>query len=316
LKHLLIDRPERSARIGFAANRLNRLSDRRDDPAFIDLLRRSEDARSLVLASEVPILKFTGDEYEALFTFAEVKALGSPREEAFLGQDGNCPLFATLIEDEAPENAQGRDDIVKLDLRSIATQGLLAPGLLGALAQAKSVMHWHSRHRFCSNCGAPSRVTAAGWRRTCDVCKAHHFPRTDPVVIMMVVDGDNCLLGRPLGSPANMYTCLAGFIEAGETCEDAVRREIYEETGIIAGRVDYVASQPWPFPASLMIGCVAQAESRAVAIDRRELEDARWFNREEVALMLAKAHPAGLISPPRLAIANHLIEAWTLREIH
>lgn len=315
MKHLLIDRPERSARTGFALNRLNRLSERRDDAAFIAALRQSETARSLVLVGDVPILKRIHNRYDAHFTFPEVESLGTARETAFLGHDGEKAIFATLIEAEAPENAQGRDDIAMLDLRSIAGQGLVSADIVGALGQAKSLMHWHSRHRFCSNCGAPSKVSAAGWRRTCDSCQAQHFPRTDPVVIMIVVHGDDCLLGRQPGYPEGMYSCLAGFMEAGETCEDAVRREICEEVGIAAGRIDYVASQPWPFPASLMFGSIAQAQSRDLAIDTKELEDARWFSRGEVGLMLGKVHPSGLTCPPKLTIANLLIEAWTLREI-
>lgn len=315
LKHLLINRQERSARTGFSGNRLDRLSERRDDAAFVETLLRSESTRTIVLAGDIPLLQRIGNGYDALFRMSEVEALGTARETAFLGRDATGAVFATLIEAEAPKNAQGRDDIVMLDLRSIAAQGFLQPEILGVLAEAKSLMHWHSRHRFCSNCGAPSTVTAAGWRRTCDACKAQHFPRTDPVVIMIVVEGEDCLLGRQPGFTKGMYSCLAGYMEAGETCEDAVRREVFEEVGIVAGGVDYIASQPWPFPASLMIGCIARAQGREITIDTHELEDARWFDREEVGLMLQRRHPSGLTCPPKVAIANLLIESWVLREI-
>lgn len=302
-------------RTGFANNRLDRLAERRDDAPFIAELKGSPTARSFVFAGETPILKRLANIHDPLFSFAEIEALGTARETAFLGSDAERPIFAALVEAETPENGQGRDDLAMLDLRSIASQGLLPADLLGALAQAKSLMHWHSRHRFCSNCGAPSVVTAAGWRRTCGTCKAQHFPRTDPVVIMIVVDGGKCLLGRQPGFPPGMFSCLAGFVEAGETCEDAVRRETREEAGVIIGRVDYIASQPWPFPASLMIGCVAEAQTREITIDGKEIEEARWFSREEAGLMLARAHPAGLTCPPKLAIANLLIESWVLGEI-
>ncbi|HYP57863.1 MAG TPA: NAD(+) diphosphatase [Beijerinckia sp.] len=306
--------PDRSLLTGFAVNRLNRLSERRGDRQFIEGLKGAPSARSLVLSGDIPVLKRAKNSFDAHFTFIEAESLGTVRETAFLGMDGEDPLFATLIEAETPENAQGRDDIAMIDLRSIATQGLVPAETLGVLGQAKSLMYWHTRHRFCSNCGAPSIVLAAGWRRECPACKASHFPRIDPVVIMLVHEGEECLLGRQAGFPAGMYSCLAGFVESGETCEDAVRREVFEEAGIGVGRVDYLASQPWPFPASLMIGCIAVAASHALTVDHRELEDARWFSREEVKLMLAKSHPAGLTCPPKLAIANLLIRAWALNE--
>jgi NAD+ diphosphatase len=261
------------------------------------------------------VLKRSAEHFDALFTGAEAAALGEARETAFLGLDGETPLFATLIDEETPETSQGRDDITMIDLRSIATQGLVPPEILGALGQAKSLMHWHSRHRFCSNCGAPSRVAAAGWRRTCDGCKTHHFPRTDPVVIMLVLDGDSCLMGRQADYPAGMYSCLAGFVEAGETIEDAVRRETREESGVTVGEVEYFASQPWPFPASLMIGAIAHARTRRLVIDAKELEDARWFPRDDVRLMLDNQHHEGFSCPPKLAVANLLIRAWAAGEV-
>ncbi|MBV9394212.1 MAG: NAD(+) diphosphatase, partial [Methylobacteriaceae bacterium] len=205
----------------------------------------------------------------------------------------------------------GHDGLTSIDLRSIALQGLVSPKMVGALGQAKSVMYWHAHHRFCANCGAPTRVTAAGWRRECDACSTHHFPRTDPVAIMLATDGDRCLLGRQARFPAGMYSCLAGFIESGETIEDGVRREIKEEAGITTGRITYLASQPWPFPCSLMIGCLAEATSRDLKVDTTELEDARWFTREDARMMLGNAHPAKLFAPPKIAIAHHLLAAWT-----
>ena len=173
-------------------------------------------------------------------------------------------------------------------------------------------MYWHQRHRFCSNCGAPTGVTAAGWRRECASCNAQHFPRTDPVAIMLAVRGEHCLLGRQSRFPPGMYSCLAGFIEPGETLEDAVRRELFEEAGTQVGAVRYLASQPWPFPASLMIGCLAEATSDAIVVDHNELEDARWFSREETRAMLEGRHPDGLACPQPIAIANSLMRAWAL----
>ena len=147
------------------------------------------------------------------------------------------------------------------------------------------------------------------------MCKALHFPRTDPVVIMLAVDGDACLLGRQPRFPKGMYSALAGFLEPGETIEASVRREIKEETGVICGAIQYFASQPWPFPASLMIGCFAQAESRSLEIDRLELEDARWFSREEARALIERRHPDGLSAPTPMAIAHHLLKRWAYKRI-
>ena len=178
------------------------------------------------------------------------------------------------------------------------------------LAAAKALMHWHAHHRFCANCGALTDVAVAGWRRDCKVCKATHFPRTDPVVIMLAVDGDACVLGRQPRFPKGMYSALAGFVEPGETIEAAVRREIWEEAGVACGAVQYFASQPWPFPASLMIGCFAEARDRSLKVDQVELEDARWFTREEAVALLEKRHPDRLAAPTPVAIAHHLLKQW------
>jgi NAD+ diphosphatase len=201
------------------------------------------------------------------------------------------------------------------DLRTIAVMGLAEPGHLAAMAEAKAMLHWHARHRFCANCGAPTAVVEAGWRRDCPGCRAQHFPRTDPVVIMLTISGDRCLLGRQTRFLPNMWSCLAGFVEPGESIEQAVRRETREEAGIMCGRVSYFASQPWPFPMSLMIGCHAEALSTDIIVDRNELEDARWVDREEAAQMLAWRHPAGLRTPAPFAIAHHIIRAWAERKV-
>jgi len=197
-----------------------------------------------------------------------------------------------------------------IDLRSIAVQSLVGADHLPPLAEAKALLHWHAKHRFCSNCGAATQVLQSGWKRDCAACKVEHFPRTDPVVIMLAVDGDRCVLGRSGRFVSTMWSCLAGFVEPGEAIEDAVRREIREEVGISCGRVDYFASQPWPFPSSLMIGCHAQALSHDIVVDREELEGARWFDREEIAAMLLRRHPDGLTTPPPVAIAHHIIRSW------
>jgi NAD+ diphosphatase len=156
----------------------------------------------------------------------------------------------------------------------------------------------------------PTRPVEGGWRRDCANCRVQHFPRTDPVVIMLAIAGERCVLGRSPRFAPTMWSCLAGFVEPGETIEDAVRREVREEVGIACGRVTYFASQPWPFPTSLMIGCHAEAFTDEIVVDRSELEDARWFTRDELALMLVRKHPQGLTATPPIAIAHHIIRRY------
>jgi len=194
-----------------------------------------------------------------------------------------------------------------IDLRSLGMQGLIPNQSLGILAHGKSMTSWHRSHRFCSTCGAASVAVDAGLRRHCPSCNANHFPRTDPVVIMLIMHGDNCLLGRGANYNEGQYSTLAGFVDQGETIEEAVRREIMEETRIEVGNVSYFASQPWPFPSTLMIGCHGEALSFDIHIDDHEIEHARWFSRKEVRLMFDKTHPDELIVPPKYAIAHHLI---------
>lgn len=176
-------------------------------------------------------------------------------------------------------------------------------------ATARSLLAWHGSHGFCSACGAASEVAKAGWQRGCPSCGAQHFPRTDPVVIMLVTRGNRALIGRSPGWPEGMYSCLAGFMEPGEPLEAAVRREVAEETGVRVGPVRFIASQPWPFPSSLMLGCHGEAETEALVLDPVEIEDAMWLTREELAEVFAGTHPV-VRAPRRGAIAGHLLRMW------
>ncbi|HRO13568.1 MAG TPA: NAD(+) diphosphatase [Paracoccus sp. (in: a-proteobacteria)] len=176
-------------------------------------------------------------------------------------------------------------------------------------ATARALAGWHVSHRFCSACGQPSEPAQSGWQRRCPACGIAHFPRTDPVVIMLITRGDQVLLGRSPGWPEGMYSCLAGFIEPGETLEAAVRREVAEETGIRVGAVRYAASQPWPFPASLMLGCLGEAETDAITLDPAELEDAMWVDRAMLREMIEGRHPS-LRAARKGAIAGWLIGQW------
>ncbi len=309
----MTDRPDLGPhpRLGYTASAIDRAAERRGDAAALAKLARSDRAGLYLIGGEFVVLKKNrGEEFDPLFSPAEADALGSARETVFLGLMEQAPRFGIGLDLVAVEPLKARNDLKITDLRTIAVQGLVGAEHLPPLAEAKAVLGWHARHRFCPNCGAPTLVVQAGWRRDCPSCKAEHFPRTDPVVIMLAIAGERCVLGRSPRFAPTMWSCLAGFAEPGETIEEAVRREVLEEVGIACGRVKYFASQPWPFPASLMIGCHAQALSENIVIDRSEIEDARWFGREELALMLARQHPQGLTTPPPVAIAHHIIRDY------
>ncbi len=307
----------------FAGAGLDRASARREDAAFLANSRAEPRARAALIARDMLVLG--RETRQAFWPLALAESLGS-REVILLGLDPDgAPYFAAALPEAAVEQragggdgfldgrvliVPGREDLLPIDMRSIALQGLVPPAEVAILGQAKAIADWHARHRFCAKCGQPTRVTAAGWRRECDACKAQHFPRTDPVVIMLVIDGERCLLGRQARFPKGMYSALAGFVEPGETVEEAVRREIHEESGIVCDEVRYLASQPWPFPSSLMIGCLARAVTSGIVVDREELEDARWFSRDELHLMFDRRHPEGVFAPVRMAIAHHLLKFW------
>jgi NAD+ diphosphatase len=296
--------------LGYTASLIDRAADRRTDAALLAKFAADPQAGAYVIGGEQVVMKQRGELTDPLFSIAEADGLGATREKIFLGLLNNAPRFGFGLDPKAIEPLKTRNDLKITDLRSIAVQGLVDAGHLPPLAEAKALLGWHARHRFCPNCGTPTRVVQGGWRRDCPNCHVEHFPRTDPVVIMLVIAGDRCVLGRSPRFAATMWSCLAGFCEPGETIEEAVRREVFEEVGIVAGRVSYFASQPWPFPMSLMIGCYAEAKSGDIVIDRSEIEDARWFDREELAAMLAMRHPDGLTTPPPIAIAHHIIRDY------
>ncbi len=311
--------------IGFAGNPLDRLSQIRDDAAAVAQMAADPGARAAVFVQSMPILRIEGEKAIALHPQSDAKNLGSTTAEVLLGRDESGPVFALLLPDgaaheEEPTETGALVDHRRLilpqhpelqirDLRTIAGKALLDGSELAILAQAKSILHFHATHGFCARCGAATKSVHAGWRRDCPACGAQHFPRTDPVAIMLVTDGDNVLFGRQTHFPQKMYSCLAGFIESGETLEETVRREVMEEAGIIVGAVTYRASQPWPFPANLMIGCFAQALSRDIRIDP-ELEDCRWFSRAEAQAMVEERHGGGFFAPGKIAIARTLLDQW------
>lgn len=298
---------EASSLTGYAVNRIERRSEGRGDDSLAVAL--ADPAARFYLFRGEPALVGAGGG-DPLFTATQAKALGADLEKAvLLGWSEGAPRLAAALPDEAEID---ESKIVATTLRALASADLLAPEHLGALAQGRALLNWHKRHGFCAVCGTATTSTLGGIRRHCPNCGAEHFPRTDPVVIMLVIDPkENCaVLGRSARFNPGMYSCLAGFMEPGETIEDAVRRETLEESGVRVGRVRYHASQPWPFPSSLMIGCHAEALSTAIQRDEAELEDCRWFTREEVRRMLAGNHLEGITVPVSMAIASLLIRTW------
>jgi NAD+ diphosphatase len=299
-----------SPQLGYIASRINRAADLRGDAAVLKQFSDDAHAGVYVIGGETVVLKAATPTCEPLFTPTEAHALGRVHESVFLGLLGDAPRFGFRLDPLAIEPLKTRNNLKITDLRSIAVQGLVEAAHLPPLAEAKALLGWHARHSHCPNCGAGTEVVQAGWRRDCPVCKAEHFPRTDPVVIMLPIAGERCVLGRSPRFAPTMWSCLAGFAEPGETIEEAVRREVLEEVGVACGRVKYFASQPWPFPSSVMIGCHAEALSDTIVVDREELEDARWFEREELATMLKRQHAGGLTTPPPVAIAHHIIRSF------
>ena len=232
----------------------------------------------------------------------------------FLGLDGDRAVFALDI--SAAENPAQKGPLAGLGFfRDARAAGQMVSIKEAAIiAQAKALIDWHQRHGFCPKCGAPTRVMDAGYRRLCDKCNSEHFPRVDPVVIMLAIDGDACLVGRGKLFPQGMFSALAGFIEPGETIEEAVRRELMEEASVKVGEVSYWATQPWPFPSSLMIGCFAKATSREVKVDQSELAEVRWIERKVARELIEGKRVDGIMVPPPIAIAHHLIKAFALGE--
>lgn len=301
--------------LAYADTKIERLSEQRGDHALMVKFSRNAGARAIVVAHEMIVLKKQDEQCSALFGLDEAKTLGAASEPVFIGLHQEQPRFGFSLAAEILEPLKQRGGLHITDLRSVATQGLVPLDQLECIAIAKALHHWHARNRFCPNCGSPTEMSDAGWRRDCPACKTQHFSRTDPCVIMLAIRGERCLLARSHRFVPGMYSALAGFMEPGESMEDAVRRETREESGLKIGAVRYFASQPWPFPHSLMIGCFAEALSEELKLDPNEIEDGRWFTREEAATMLPRRHKDGLITPPPSAIAHHLIRAYVERGV-
>lgn len=297
--------------MSFVANTLDRQSERRGDNTYIKELLERPGTR-IVLSTDKTLVFRAGPDRDIGHDLASALSLGANADEmVFLGlrpRDGQA-LFATTLP-RKEEDLSEREDLMVQDLRNLALQNAFSDEDLSALAQARALIHWHRTHPRCSRCGEKTVMAEGGYRRDCPSCGAAHFPRTDPCVIMLITDKDRALLGRPARLPEGIYTTLAGFMEPGETIEQAVRREVFEESRIHVGEVRLMSNQPWPFPANLMLGCVGTATSFDIEIADDELEACKWCDRAEVRQMTDGTHPEGHRIPPSISIAYELITGW------
>jgi NAD+ diphosphatase len=303
-------------------SRLDRLSPRRSDTTYLDGLLADPKTRFLVLADHKPVIRSNADRSHASIRWLSAADLATTdipvQDPLFLGVETATGIahFALAVTEHRTRHAPRALELLRpiVDLRALAMQGIMSAEDLSLVGQAKALAHWHDNCRCCGRCGGTTLVKDGGWKRSCWACGADYFPRMDPVVIMLVVDkaGGRCLLGHEsrFSKEPKMYSTLAGFLEPGEEIEHAVRREVLEEAGLRIGEVRYHSTQPWPFPHSLMIGCVGYAETTDITIDPREIEEARWFSREEIRAMLDKRHPQNWWVPGQQAIACALITSF------
>lgn len=312
--------------VTFGGSGLNRAAELRGAPVELDAALQHPDAASVILWRGKPLTVWAPDRNADLARVPLDHPIlaESTQPPIFLGLEDAGPVFAHDISGWDPDGVEQSqlnsfldrseqhhpsmpENALFSELRGTMTRLTARDAELGATARA--LFSWHRSHRFCAMCGSESQVAMAGWQRDCPNCGAHHFPRTDPVVIMLITHGNEVLMGRSPGWPDGMYSLLAGFIEPGETLEAAVRREVFEEAGITVGPVGYLASQPWAFPSSLMFGCAGTATSHEITIDPKEIEDARWFSREEIMLSFSGQHPV-LLPARKGAIAQFLLRNW------
>jgi NAD+ diphosphatase len=302
-------------RIG-AQTSVDRKGEKRADAAYIAARFGCAGARVLPLIDlRVPIVPSadkTRTELRWMQPGASLLTGLAPTDFIYLGEREDAPLFAINF---APREILALASAVEalhplVDLRSLALQGVLPQDELLLAGQARALCAWHAVNRCCPRCGGRSLLADGGWRRRCVSCGMDQYPRSDPAVIMLITRGDLCLLGHEHRFPQGLYSTLAGFVEPGDDIEHAVRREVMEEAGIEVGSVRYVASQPWPFPHSLMIGCWGEALTEAIRIDATELSDVRWFDRATLTAMVESRHPEGLFIPPSISMAHTLIRGF------
>jgi NAD+ diphosphatase len=285
--------------LGFTGNIIDRADHVRSAPAKLAAAMANPRARLLSMAGIDFVPGAEGLDWQPLALAA------GDADLIFLGHDpadGDAPLFVAVPPPDARIDARSRTVMRLLPM--------LSPTDAALYGGARSLVDWHARHRFCAVCGAPTVLDKGGWARRCGGCSAEHFPRVDPVVIMLAQHAGRVLVARQPQFPPAFYSALAGFVEPGESLEDAVARELHEEAGIRVSNVRYIASQPWPFPSSLMIGCIADAADDALTLDMTELEAAMWVSKADVRAALAGDSDARFAAPPTLAIARFLLEHW------
>jgi len=295
----------------FAGNPLDRASYQRSQSDWVAQRIADPDSLAMVIWNGKPMVENRngGGSQIAYVRASMAEELSDGGERLlFMGLWKETAVFALDVEGQSdpadgPMQGMGRFE----DLRAVALD--LPSGDAAMAATAKAMFEWRRRHRYCSNCGQPSQPADGGWRRLCAACKTEHFPRTDPVVIMLAIREERCLLGRQAAWPKGMFSALAGFLEPGESIEEACAREIFEEAGLKTERVRYHSTQPWPYPSSLMIGLMAEVEEGEATPDQTELEEVRWFTRAEARELIGAALP-GARAPGSMAIAYQLIKAW------
>jgi NAD+ diphosphatase len=299
----------------FAGNPLDRASDRRSDAEWIAAQLASPDSLALALWNGKPLVEKTregGVQIAYLPPKMADELAAGPERLLFMGLWKDTAIFAIDLEgasDPALGPLLGLGEFA--DLRQVAHRLPAADAAI--LATAKSMFEWRRRHQYCAACGQPSEPRDGGWKRQCPACEVEHFPRTDPVVIMLAVHGDRCMVGRQDLWPKGMFSALAGFLEPGESIEEACARELAEEAGLKTVSVRYHSTQPWPYPSSLMIGLIAEVEDEDARPDQTELSEVRWFSREE-ARALVRGEIEGVFCPQPMAIAHQLIKAWAFEE--
>lgn len=291
----------------FALNPLDRASDRRQNPEWVAAQAARGDARLVLFRKGDPLVETRGEAVEVLWLLGPARGeLPAEAPAVLLGLRDEVPHFA--IDVSGAREAPFADLGSYLPMRDVA--GALPAAEMAILGQGRWMLDWHRRHRFCPNCGTQTEMDAAGVRRLCPGCDAEHFPRTDPVSIVLPVRGDKCLLGSNRRFPPPFHSALAGFVEAGETFEECAVRETWEEVGLRLSDVRYQFAQPWPFPSSLMVGFIAEAENEDFHIDGEEIVAARWIARAEMRELIAGARREDLRISPPFTIARKLIETW------
>lgn len=315
---------KRAETVTFGGSGLDRAGEIRSDQAALAEARADPDSRAILFWRGKPLVSLVNPAVLVRLPMDHPVLRAASQDVVLLGREEGAARFACDLSGWVPEDLDEAqlggfldqseqrhpdlpEQMVFAELRRVMTW--LSPRDAELAATGKAVFGWHATHGFCACCGVQTEMVQAGWQRRCPACSASHFPRTDPVVIMLITHGNSVLVGRSPGWPEKMYSLLAGFVEPGETLEAAVRREVFEEVGVRVGEVEYLASQPWPFPASLMFGCAGVALNTDLTVDPVEIEDAMWVSKEDMMVAYSGHHP-DILPARKGAIAHFLIENW------